>query len=139
MFVVNLDFDAKRGAHVAALDDSTSNPDVAREVDSLEWIVKRVRAGIANEWMRGGMIVVLVTKDIEIANIFQLAVAVRSLAGKRPIAIPKVSRAGRKPDDRGPYVFAGGEIANEEIGGRPGLGQLGKIGDHRMSLIGMRK
>jgi len=136
---VDLEFDAEWGADVAALDDGAANPDVARKIGGLEWIVERVGAGIANEWMRGGMIVVLFTKDIEIANIFQLAVAVRRLAGKRPIAIAKISRAGRKSNDRGWYVLAGGEIANKEIGGRPGLGKLGEIGDHRVGRISVRQ
>lgn len=136
---MNLYFDAEWGTHVAALDDRAANPDVAGEADGLERVVKCVGAGIANERMRGGMIVVLFAKDIEIANIFQLAVAVRSLAGKRPIAIPEASRAGRNPNDRGRHVFAGGEIADEEIGGRPWFGELGKIGDHWMSRISVRQ
>ena len=39
LFGLNLDFDAEGRANVAALDDGTANPDVARKVNGLEGIV----------------------------------------------------------------------------------------------------
>ena len=119
LLAVNLDFDAERGANVAALHDGAANPDVAGQVDGPKRIVKGVSARIAHKRVSGVAIVVILAELVEIADIFELAVAVGSFAGESPIAGRDGGGTGGKPDNGGGNEFSGHEIADEEVGGRP--------------------
>ena len=59
LFVLDPNFDAEGRANIAALDDGTADPDIAGEVGGFEGIVEGVAAGIADEGMIGGAVVVV--------------------------------------------------------------------------------
>lgn len=139
LFALNLDFNAERGTNVAALNNGATNPNVAGKTTGAQRIKESATAGIANERMVGVVIVVIRAKFFEIGNVFQLTIAIGSSAGESPITGRSSGRAAREANDGSGDVFAGEFIAKEEIGGGPGLGKIGKVGDHRVSLIGVRK
>lgn len=139
LLVVDLNFYAEGRAHIAALDDGATNPDVAGKAGGFHRVVERVAARIANERMTGGAKIVITAKDVEIADIFELASAVRGFARERPIATGEIRRAGRKADDGSGDVVAGGQIVDKKVSGRPGLGKIGDAGDDWIVAVRMRE
>ena len=138
---MDFDFDAEGRTNIAALDNGAANPDVALagKVDGLQRIVEGAAARVADEGMIGAGVAVLFAELAEVTDIFQLAVAVRGIAGENPVAGRGRRGADGETDDGRGDVFAGNFVANEEIGGGPGLGEVGQIGDDRVVFIGMRK
>lgn len=139
MFALDLEFDAKRRANVAALDDGAADPDVAQKAGSFQRIVESVAARIADEGMIGSAKAVFCFQLFKVGDVFELAGTVRGFARKSPVAGWRGGRTSRKTNDGGRDVFAGEAVANEEIRGRPGLGEIGNFGDSGIGLRGMRE
>ena len=104
---MNLDFDAERGANVAALHDGAANPDIAGQVDGPERIVEGASARIADKRMSGMAIVIFLAELVEVADVFELAVCIGRFAGEGPIAGRGGGRTRRKPDNGGRNIFTG--------------------------------
>jgi len=134
---VDLDFYGEGRANVAALDDGAANPDVAGEVHSFEGIVECAAAGIADERVRGGAKIVVLAQLVQILDELERASAARRLMREGPVTCRERGRAGRKADYGGRNVFAGGEVADEEVRRRPGLGKVCDIRDNRMGFVRM--
>ena len=86
LFTLNFDFDSERWAKVAALNDSSADPDITWEVRRLHRIIKGAAAGIPNQGMLCSLIVILGPELVQIADVLKLAGAVWGLPRKRPIA-----------------------------------------------------
>ena len=139
LFVLDFDFDAEGRANIAALDDGAANPDIAGKIDRAQRVIESAAAGIADQWMCGLAIVVIDAQLVEIGDVLELAVAVGSFAGERPVAGDGGGRAARKTNDGGGNIFSGEFIANEKIGGGPGFGELMNVGNGRMRFVGVRE
>ena len=141
LLALYLDFDAEGRANVAALDDGAANPDVAGagKIGSDEGIVESVAAGIADERVFGGAVVVTCAKSVDIADVFEFAGTVRGFAREGPIASDRGGRAGREANDGSGNIFAGSQIGNEKIDGGPRLGKIGNLRDHRIGFVGVRQ
>ena len=131
---MDFDLDAEGRANVAALDYGPPHPDVARKIGSLQRIVQGAAARVPHEGMICARETVVGTELFEVGDVFELAGAVRSLAGESPVACNKSRRAGRKPHNRCWNVFSCEAISDEEVGGGPGLGEIGNIGDDRIRV-----
>jgi hypothetical protein len=139
LFVPDLYLYAEGRANVAALDDGAGDPDVAGEVGGFERIEKRAAARVADEWMGGVAVVVILEKFAEIGDVFESAVTVSGFTRKGPVAGGRSGRAGRKANERRGNVFAGDGAANEKIERRPGLGKIGDVADDRIIFVGVGK
>ena len=140
LFGLDFDFDAEGRADVAALDNGAANPDVVgRNAGGAQGIVERAAAGIADERMIGTLEIVFVAKLAEVRNVFELAIAERSFAGEGPIAGGGSGGAAGKANDGGGNIFTGEFVADEEIGGGPGLGKIRDFGDRGLGFGGMRE
>ena len=103
----------------------------------MERIEQSATARIADERMRGMAEIVIVAEFFEIADIFELAIAVGRFAGEGPIAGGKAGGAGGQAYDGGGNIFAGKVVADEEVGGGPGLGEIADRGDNGIGIAGM--
>jgi hypothetical protein len=86
LFALNFNFDAERRANVTALHDSAANPDATGKAGGPQGIIKSVAARVAHERMISTPIVIIVAEFVEVADVFELAVAVGGLARESPIA-----------------------------------------------------
>ena len=139
MFVANLDFDTERGANVAALHDAATDPNVLGEIDGPHRIVEGAAARIADEGMFGLAIVIIRAQLFKVVNVFELTIAVGSFARESPISSRCTRGARGKTNDGRRDILAGNCIADEEIGRRPRLGQIGELGDNRVRLVRVRE
>lgn len=80
LLAADIDFDTERGTNVAALDYPAAHPHVSGKIESFHRIVKSAAARIADERMIGLAIVIVRAQLFEVANVFELAVAVGSFA-----------------------------------------------------------
>src|ERR1700757_2012326 len=100
LLAVDFDFDAKRGADVAALDNAAAHPDVAGKIGCFEGIVQSSAARIGDEGMIRMREAVVIAEPLQVRDIFELAGAKRGFAGEGPIAAGKIGGAGGQADDR---------------------------------------
>ncbi|SRR6266849_875566 len=107
LLALDFDFDAERGANVAALYNATAHPDVAWKIGSLERIVKSATARVADEGMISARKAVVVAEPLQVGDVFELAGAIRGFAGEGPVARGKSGRAGGQPDDRRGNILTG--------------------------------
>ncbi len=139
MFALDLEFDAKGRANVAALDDGAANPDVAGKACSSQRIIKCAAARIADKRMIGRAKAIFGFQLFQVGDVFEWAGAIRRSARKSPVGVRRSGRTSRKTNDSRRNVLAGKAVANEEIRGRPGLGEIGNLCDGRIGLGGMRE
>ena len=139
LLALNADFDAEGRAEVAALHDGTADPHVASEAGSSQGVIQSAAAGIADERMRGVTEVVIGEELVQVSDVLQLTIAVRSAAGEGPIACRGGGRAARKANDGGGNVLAGEPVANKKVHRRPRLGKIRNRGDGGIVLIGVGK
>ena len=138
-FALDADFYAERGADVGALHDGAANPDVAGKIDGAERIVKGAAARVADEGMAGAAVVVIGAQLIEVGDVFEFAIAVGRLTREGKVTRNRSGRAVRKPDDGTGNVLAGQLVADEEIDGRPGFGEVADLGDRGILFVGVRE
>ena len=136
---MNFDFDSEGRANVAALNDTSTDPDIAGEGRGFQWIVKRTAAWIPNKGMLCGLIVIIGAELVEVADVLKLAGAVRGLPRKGPIGGGRGRRPAREADDGGGNVLARKPVLDKEIRRRPRLRKVGYARDSRISLIGVRE
>jgi len=139
LFALNLDFDAERRTNVGALDDGAANPNIAGKIDGVQGVVEGMTARIANERMSGTAITVVGAEFIEVGDEFELAIAVGSLAGVRPITSDRTGRTTRQTNDRCRDILTGELIADKKIDRGPGFGEIADLRDGRMGLVGVRQ
>jgi hypothetical protein len=89
--------------------------------------------------MSGGFIAVVLVEFVEIVDIFQLAGAVNSFAGKGPVRRTLGGRTGGQADDGCGNVFTGDGVAYEEISGRPGFREIVGVGNQLICVGGVRQ
>ena len=136
---MNFDFDSEGWANVAALNDTSTDPDIAGEARGIQWIVKRTAAWIPNQRMLCGLIAIIAAELFEVADVLKLAGAVRGLSGKGPIGGGRSRRPAREAHDCGGNVLAGKPVLDKEIRRRPRLRKVRYARDSRISLIGVRE
>lgn len=134
LLALDFDFDSVGRANVAALDYGAAHPDVAREIGCFEGIVKSAAARIANQGVIGAQEAVFVAEPAQVGDIFELAGAIRRLAGEGPVARGKRWGTRGQTDDGCGDILPREAIAEEEIGRGPRFGEVGHIGDGRARL-----
>lgn len=136
---MNFDFDCEGWANVAALNDTSTDPDIAGEARGFQWIVKGTAAGIPNKGMLCGLIVIIGAELFEVADVLKLTGAVRGLPRKGPIAGGRSRRPAREADNCGRNALAGKPVLDKEIRRRPRLRKVGYARDSRIFFIGVRE
>jgi len=136
---LNFDFDSEGWANVAALNDTSTDPDIAGQARGFQRVVKRTAAWIPNKGMLCGLIVIIGAELVEVADVLKLAGAVRGLPRKGPIGGGRSRRPTRKADDCGGNVLARKPVLDKEIRRRPRLRKVGYARDSRIFFIGVRE
>lgn len=129
---LDLDFYAQRRTHVAPLHDPAAHPHIAHDIRHLQWIVQCVAARIAHQRVRRVLKIVFAPQLIHVGDVLERAAAIRGLSRKCPITGGPCGGPCRQADNRSRDVFAGGQIVNKKVRGRPRLGEVGDSGNHRI-------